>query len=388
MLLPIYLPAMLLGIPAQATLVLLPLYVLTLDGGSAAAAAAVVGFRGLGMVLMDIPAGMLAARYGDRWLMLLAQVSLIVGLIGFALSESVVWLYVIALFYGCGASSFLLGRMSYITAVVPPESRGRVIAMIAGSMRACALLGPLIGTALAHAYGYQAAFLGAAALAGASFICMYFFARDEHKMPRPISPGAVLEIALRFRRTFMTAGAAAVVFMVLRAARTVMIPLIGAAIGLDTQTIGLVVSASAMVDVLMFYPAGLVMDKLGRRATAIPSCLMFACALAALAWAHDLVSLTVVALGAGVANGLSTGIVMALGTDLAPLDRRAEFLGLWRLLTDLGTAGGPLLIGAVVAVAPLAAAALSIAAIGFTGSWVIYRYVEETLHTKTAVALE
>lgn len=69
---------------------------------------------------------------------------------------------------------------------------------------------------------------------------------------------------------------------------------------------------------------------------------------------------------------------MTLGTDLAPADRRAEFLGLWRLLTDFGTAGGPLVISALVAVAPLSVAALGVAAIGAAGSFVVYRFVEET----------
>ena len=77
MLWPIYVPALLLGVPAQASFVLLPLYVLEL-GGSPAAAAAVVGWRGLGMMAMDIPAGMLAARHGERTVMIAA--SALIGL--------------------------------------------------------------------------------------------------------------------------------------------------------------------------------------------------------------------------------------------------------------------------------------------------------------------
>ena len=48
------------------------------------------------------------------------------------------------------------------------------------------------------------------------------------------------------------------------------------------------------------------------------------------------------ALLAGLANGLSSGIVMTLGTDLAPPGRRGEFLGVWRLLTDAGSVLGPM----------------------------------------------
>ena len=106
---PIYLPAFLLGIPAQASLVLLPLYVLHL-GESAAAAAAIVGVRALGMMLMDIPAGMLAARFGDKALMLAAVAAIALSHLAFALCGELWLLYVIALFYGAGGSSFLLAQ--------------------------------------------------------------------------------------------------------------------------------------------------------------------------------------------------------------------------------------------------------------------------------------
>ena len=106
---------------------------------------------------------------------------------------------------------------------------------------------------------------------------------------------------------------------------------------------------------------------------------MFAASLAALGLAQGFHSLVAVAIALGVANGLSTGIVMTLGTDLAPPGRRGEFLGIWRFLTDLGSATGPLAVSAVVTVAPLYAAALCVGALGVAGGAVIYRFVEETL---------
>ena len=107
--------------------------------------------------------------------------------------------------------------------------------------------------------------------------------------------------------------------------------------------------------------------------------MLFVVTLAAMSLAQGYGSLLAVALAVGVANGMSTGIVMTLGTDLAPAARRSEFLGLWRLLTDAGTAAGPMAISALLAIAPLSIAALGVAALGAVGSYVVYRYVEETL---------
>ena len=43
----------------------------------------------------------------------------------------------------------------------------------------------------------------------------------------------------------------------------------------------------------------------------------------------------------GLGNGISAGVVMTLGADVAPAESRTQFLGGWRLCADLGNAGGP-----------------------------------------------
>ncbi len=377
-LLPLYLPAMLLGTPAQASFVLLPLYVLDL-GGSAAAAAAVIGWRGIGMMVMDVPAGMLAARIGDKAVMVLAGLIVSIAFCAYAVSDEIGWFYVIAFFNGCGSSTFLLGRMAWISGTLAGAERGRVIAMIAGSLRATALIGPLAGGALAHAVGYAATFAVGAAMCVAGLACIIGFAAHERPDGTPLEWHAIPRLGFEYRRVFATAGVAAISFMLMRAARTVLLPLAGASLGLGAAAIGLVVSVSAAVDVALFYPAGVLMDKRGRRATAVPSSCLFALGLAAIGVVGSYPGLLAVAVLLGFANGLSTGIVMTLGTDLAPPARRGEFLGLWRLLTDCGSAAGPMVISSVVAVAPLGMAALAAGGLGALGSWVVYRYVEETL---------
>ncbi len=269
--------------------------------------------------------------------------------------------------------------MSYVSAYCSPAERGRVIAMIAGSVRASALLGPMAGGALAHYFGYTVTFLCASLAVLLALLCVIVFARAEAASARQLEWRTIPHLAVEYRRVFATAGVAAVSFMLMRESRTVLLPLIGASLALDAQQIGTIVSASALVDVAFFYPAGVIMDRYGRRATAVPSSMLFVLTLAAMTLAQGYHSLMAVALAVGMANGLSTGIVMTLGTDLAPAARRNEFLGLWRLLTDAGTSAGPMAISAVLAVAPLSMAAFCVATLGAVGSFVVYRFVDETL---------
>ena len=52
----------------QAMVLLLPLYALEVSG-SAAFAALVVGLRCFGVLLFDVPAGLLVRRFGDKWVL-------------------------------------------------------------------------------------------------------------------------------------------------------------------------------------------------------------------------------------------------------------------------------------------------------------------------------
>ena len=55
---------------------------------------------------------------------------------------------------------------------------------------------------------------------------------------------------------------------------------------------------------------------------------------------------------------------MTLGADYSPSPGRAQFLGIWRFLSDLGSCGGPALLSGITALASLA---LGIGATGLLG---------------------
>ena len=86
----------------------------------------------------------------------------------------------------------------------------------------------------------------------------------------------------------------------------------------------------------------------------------------------------------GFGNGLGSGIVMTLGADFAPSTGRAEFLGVWRLIGDVGTAGGPLLVAVVEIGGSLAAASVAVGAIGLAGAVVLFGWLPETLRPEGA----
>jgi MFS family permease len=370
----IYIPSFLLTVGQQAIMLLLPLYILDLSGGMGFAAV-VVGLRGLGMMLIDIPAGMLTSRFGDN----------LATTLSYAFVQDKVQLMLITVLYGLGSGAWLTARLSYITAACSPSVRGRAVAGLAGTRRLGALLGPALGGFLAHVSGYAAAFVAAGLLALAAMVMVAVFAgrRTQHAHDATPHLDRLLQVVAANRRAFLTAGSGALSIALVRSARRLLVPLFGAALGIDTAAIGLIYSLSMGLELVMFYPAGLIMDRWGRRWTAVPCVALLSLALVLLPLAGGFTGLLLVALLAGLGNGLGTGAVMTMGTDLAPLARRGEFLGVWRLISDVGLTGGPLIIGAFTTLGTLAAAAFAAAGIGAAGM-ILLLVTGETAHGNAA----
>ncbi|MFM9786025.1 hypothetical protein, partial [Streptomyces scabiei] len=61
----------------------------------------------------------------------------------------------------------------------------------------------------------------------------------------------------------------------------------GVSIGLDAQTIALVVGISGAIDFAMFYASGQVMDRFGRLWAALPAMILMGAGFLALAFTHD-----------------------------------------------------------------------------------------------------
>jgi MFS family permease len=175
----------------------------------------------------------------------------------------------------------------------------------------------------------------------------------------------------------------------MRATRQLLVPLFGQAVGLDVTTIGLVYSLATVVDIALFYPSGVLADRFGRKWSAVPSMGSYALGLALLPLAAGFWSLLAIAVLLGFANGIGTGVVMIMGADLARASgQHGQFLGLWRLIGDVGISAAPLLAGMIVRSGGLAAASLTVAGIGVFGSLVMAFVVVETLRLDSVRAAD
>lgn len=383
--LPVYLPSFFSAIAQNAVQIMLPLYALEIGGGPGLAAA-IVGLRGAGTMLMDVPAGMLVTRIGDRGVMILGLLCATLATFLGAVATEFSLLSIAALGFGAGTGIWVLGRVTFITDTVRLDQRGRVISVMAGLQRAGALVGPVIAGFSAELIGYRAVFAGSGVLFAVSLVMVMIFA-SRPTLAAGLDRARVLHVVTTYRRTFATAGSVMIVLMFLRAGRLLMIPLVGAEMGFSAAEIGLAFGLSAAIDVAMFYPAGMIIDLVGRRWALGPAMLLLGLGVALLPFATGFWTFAAAGILAGLGNGFGTGIFMTLGGDLSPAQGRGEFLGVWRLVGDVGATVGPFVMAPIAQWTSMAIACTSTGGMALVGICLLIVFVPETLRRTPAIAL-
>ncbi|GAB2465401.1 MFS transporter [Xylanimonas ulmi] len=348
-------------------------------GSSLAVAGVVAALLPVGTIAADLPAGALAARVGDRVAMILAGVVGAGAFVLAALATSLTQLAVAVLALGAAGAVFNLARHSYLTEVTPPLRRARVLSTMGGVHRIGQFVGPFAGALAIDRVGLAGAYWLGAVVALAAAVTVVVVPDDDGARgatPSPAPERATLGSVLREHRSlFATLGIACLLVGLVRGARQTVIPLWGEHLGLEPAVASVIFGVAGGVDMLLFYPAGKVMDRMGRNWIAIPSMLLMGVALIALPFTGGVASLTAVAMALGFGNGIGSGILMTLGSDASPAHGRAQFLGLWRVLQDTGSAAGPLVVSAGAALGSLAAGIWAVGVLSPTAALALARWV-------------
>lgn len=347
-------------------------------GASVGVAGLVVALVGLGQIVGDVPAGALAGRVGERNAMVIASGVAVVGVVGCLLAPTV-WALALGIFgTGLATSVWALARQSYVAEVVPYRMRGRGLSTLGGMQRIGMFLGPFVGAGAMHLLGTKGAYvvyLVAAVSAGT----MLLLVADVSRRSRVAAvPTPTLHVIRQHWPVLRTLGFTALLFGAVRASRQVVVPLWADQIGLSPTATSLVYGVSGAVDMLLFYPAGKIMDHFGRMWIAVPSMFILGVAHLLLPLTHGGGTLLGVAILMGFGNGMGAGLIMTIGADLSPPIGRAAFLGAWRLAPDLGTAVGPMAVSAVSAAVALGPAVLAMGGIALLAIVALHRWVPRT----------
>ncbi|GAB6858491.1 MFS transporter [Microbacterium xylanilyticum] len=395
----VYLPTLLFSLGEGAVVPLIPV-IAAGRGATLASAGLIASALVVGQLCGNIPAGWLVSRVGERHTMVIAGALSLVGVAAGALAPSLVVFTIAVFVVGMSAAAFGLARHAFMTTRVPLEFRARALSLLGGSFRAGMFVGPFLAAALLGLFHTENAALWFFAVCLVALVVLVLFGPDPEAQAaaadrEPAEPedtgeavsgsiptverAGVFRTMWRNRGVLSRLGLAAASLSAVRSARQVVLPLWGVSIGLDASSIALVVGVSGAIDFALFYASGQVMDRFGRLWAALPAMVLMGLGFLTLSLTHDadtkVLWFGMIAAVLGVGNGLSSGILLTLGADVAPQSEPAAFLGSWRTLTDAGGAVAPLLFSGIAALSSLAIGAAIMGAIGILGAIGFLRFI-------------
>ena len=355
---PAFGPSLLFGLGEGAILPIIPLTAREL-GASVPMAALIVALISIGSLLNNIPASVITMRWGERWAIVAAGIWSGLGMALCIWTQHLGFFALGCFMVGMSQAVYNLARQSYMTEAVPIIYRARALSTLGGVMRIGMFAGPFLSAAAVHAFGLGAAYVvGIAAVLGAAAVG----ARLPDLKPPPPPPGeaepasvTILSTLRDHRRVFLTLGVGVVLVSAVRASRQAVIPLWAEHLALAPAVASLIYGLAGGIDMLVFYPAGKVMDHKGRRWVAVPSMLIMGVALLLMPLTTGFSTMLIAALAIGFGNGIGSGMIMTLGADHSPRHGRAHFLGVWRLMSDIGASCGPALLSFLAGSLSLAA---------------------------------
>jgi MFS family permease len=378
----VYLPTIFFSIGQGAVIPIIPLFAREL-GSTVAAAALIVALRGIGQVVFDMPAGIAVSKWGDKWAMVAGTALIGVVALGASFSQSPAVLGALIFLMGGGWAFWQLARLAYVSEIVPLEHHGRALSMTGGMNRIGNFIGPVIGGFLAEFYGFEAAFWAQACAGLAAAATMFFVVGESTRGVYAEGEGIgkrVIGTFVTHRGIYLRAGPPIITLGLLRQARQVFLPLWGSEeLLLSEGQIGLIVGASFFIDAAIFFPVGMIMDSYGRKWALVPCLLTMAVGLLLLPLTTGFWGFMLIGMLTGLGNGFGSGINMTLAADFSPVAGRGEFLGAWRLVSDVGQAGGPIVISALTGLGSLAVAAVVSGSIGLAGAALVLLFVPESL---------
>ncbi len=384
-------PSILFGIAQGAIFPVIALTSLQLHP-SHAVSGTIVALIGLGSLINNIPAAMLTSRVGERRAMIGTAMFSALGVMLCLYAPHVAILALGVFMQGMSQSVFYLARQSFLIDAVPLHLRARAFSTLGGCQRLGLFVGPFMAAAAMEVGGIAGAYwIAVVALIATALLCLAIpeleatkkqpTTHQKHESgeqakirPTP-QPQSMWTVAKHYRHTLLTIGIGVMLIGALRASRPIVLPLWSEHIGLSPSMTAVVFGIVSAIDVLMFYPAGKVMDEYGRLWVALPCTLLLGLSFMLIPLASHLPAFIAVALVMGFGNGIGSGIMMTLGADAAPKNGRIAFLGLWRLLSDVGTSSGPFILAGVTAMVSLGAGIATIGVSGPLAAAIFWRFI-------------
>jgi len=324
-------------------------------GVSQSAIGLAIAAYGLARFLAAVPVGQVADRFGRRAALALGGLVTAAGNLLCAYAPTYEAFVGARFVAGAGAALVLTSGHIVLADITTPAHRGRAMAIYQGVFLFAVGIGPFPGGLLAERFGLAAPF-GVYAIAGAVAAVLAWWRIPETRQRRNIGEadtggalppfGAQIRI-LTGRTGFVLVSLISFVNAVARTGGLFsVIPILARdRLALTADRIGLGLALASIVGLGFAYPAGVLVDRYGRKLVIVPATLLAGLSYALFPLAPSYGWFLTACVVWSVAAGVSGAAPAAYAADVAPPGMNAAAMSAYRMLSDLGYVVGPIALG-------------------------------------------
>jgi MFS transporter, DHA1 family, multidrug resistance protein len=314
-----------------------------------------IAVYGLARFLVAMPVGKLTDVLGRRSALALGGLVTAAGNLFCAYAPNFATFVAARFVAGAGAALVLIAAQIVLADITTPERRGRVMAIYQGVFLFAVGVGPYPGGLLAEHFGLAAPFVVYAA-AGTLVSVIAWLQIPDTRATRASAEAATALPPFSAQVRLLTAHSAFLLVSLVGFMSAVVrtgalfnvVPVLARdRLLLGTDRIGFGLALSSVVGLALAYPAGVLVDRYGRKIVIVPatvaaglSMLVF---LAAPSYAWFLAGCVVWSIAVGVSGAAPA----AYAADVAPPGMNAAAMSTYRMLSDLGYVVGPIALGVV-----------------------------------------
>ena len=364
----------------------LPLYAETF-GVSGAAIGLAIGVYGLARFVLAIPSGQISDKWGRKPALAIGGFLSTAGNLLSVYATDYPEFLIARFIAGAGAGMVVTTGSVILADITTPARRGRVIAIYQGTFIFAVGIGPLPGGLLAQNFGLLAPFwfcAFASFIAGS--IALFSVKETRHLARQKEVKGAVLpSLADQLKILSKNIGFVLVSGIALSHALTRtgglfnIIPIIGSfRIQLAYDEIGIALAIGSLLGLCAVYPAGVAVDRWGRKAIIVPFTFVTGISFLLFAVAETFFWFAFANALWGIASGIGGSAPAAYAADSAPPGMNASAMSLFRMLGDIGYVVGPILLGFIVDIHGTNVALYTAASILFIIGTLFARFARES----------
>lgn len=287
----------------------------------------------------------LLRKFGYRNILLQGGLFIVLPLAFFPLWRSLIFWFILRLFIGIGISMLQFGAQTWITSISPPNTRGRNIALFGLSFGLGFGIGPMM-TRLLTVNESLPFFL----TAGIGLLaCLTIFSLKNEQPEQAAHQGSFFSTFKRLGQAWKYAWVAFLfpfTYGFLEASLNGNFPVYALNIGIDVNSVAIILPAFAIGSIVFQLPLGLMGDRFERRKVLMSVMFSgFACFTLAGIIQESVIGLIVCFFAAGMFVGSTYSLGVSYMVDLTPRPLLPTGNMLCSLLFSVGSISGPFIEG-------------------------------------------